>query len=417
MKVKLNTSIFYSIIFLIFLCLIIFFNQDFFYNKSKKTFNNLPGDVKSIISLIINKKSYKNIDNDYNVNFLPKTEFVDFDYQIKNLKIDNGLFDYRPWFTFFIDIAADSLIITTKDGKFYRIKKENLFINQKNIKKKKLKTSINFSGILDSLIINNKLYISVPRTIKGCQKLFIYVSHINNQTDNLNFKVLKEFDECNTKNIAGRMQPLKFGLNKGILISTGNRSGGKDYPGNYAQDNNSIFGKTLFVDLSSLKHHIFSKGHRNAQGLFVHGNKILSTEHGPKGGDELNQILFGKNYGWPISSYGKTYFRKDVEYKKSHLEHGFEEPIYSFVPSIGISEIYLVPDDFSQDWKNSILITSLFGKTIYRLKFQSNKYKKILYTEKIYVGQRIRDIKYLSSDKIFLIALETKGQLGILKKK
>ena len=52
-----------------------------------------------------------------------------------------------------------------------------------------------------------------------------------------------------------------------------------------------------------------------------------------------------------------------------------------------------------------------------KLKFQSNKYKKILYSEKIYVGQRIRDIKYLSNDKIFLIALETKGQLGILKKK
>ena len=52
-----------------------------------------------------------------------------------------------------------------------------------------------------------------------------------------------------------------------------------------------------------------------------------------------------------------------------------------------------------------------------RLKFQSNNYKKILYSEKIYIGQRTRDIKYLSKDKIFLLALETEGQLGILRKK
>ena len=99
------------------------------------------------------------------------------------------------------------------------------------------------------------------------------------------------------------------------------------------------------------------------------------------------------------------------------MNYGFEEPIFSFVPSIGISELYLVPDDYNEDWKNSILITSLFGKAMYRLKFQSNNYKKILYSEKIYIGQRTRDIKYLNKDKIFLLALETEGQLGVLKKK
>jgi glucose/arabinose dehydrogenase len=213
------------------------------------------------------------------------------------------------------------------------------------------------------------------------------------------------------------MQPLNFQSKQGILISTGSYGEGKDYPGNHSQDDSSIFGKTLFVDLNSLKHFIFSEGHRNVQGLFVHGNKILSTEHGPKGGDELNEILFGKNYGWPISSYGKAYFRKDLKYKRSHSKNGFEEPIFSFVPSIGISELYLVPDDYNEDWKNSILITSLDGRAMIRLKFQSNNYKKILYSEKIYIGQRTRDIKYLSKDKIFLLALETEGQLGILRKK
>ena len=73
---------------------------------------------------------------------------------------------------------------------------------------------------------------------------------------------------------------------------------------------------------------------------------ILSTEHGPKGGDEINKIILGKNYGWPISSYGESYANDDLKYHKSHIENKFEEPIFSFVPSIGISEI--VPLDTNE---------------------------------------------------------------------
>ena len=135
------------------------------------------------------------------------------------------------------------------------------------------------------------------------------------------------------------------------------------------------------MNLNTSDYFIFSKGLRNTQGLFVYENKILSTDHGPKGGDELNEILFDQNYGWPISSYGETYARKDIKYKDSHLQYGFKEPIFSFTPSIGISELYLVPDDFSEKWKNSLLITSLNGKAIYRLQFQTKNYEKIVYSD------------------------------------
>ena len=275
------------------------------------------------------------------------------------------------------------------------------------------------SDILDSLVVNDQLYISVAKNIDNCEKLFIYRSTINEINDNLNFKVLKEFQECANKIGAGRMQPFNFKSEEGLLISTGRRGigGDRDDMGNFAQDDKSIFGKILFVNLNSSDYFIFSKGFRNTQGLFVDENKILSTDHGPKGGDELNEILFNQNYGWPISSYGEAYVRKDIKYKKSHSQYGFKEPIFSFTPSIGISELYLVPDDFSEKWQNSILITSLNGKAIYRLQFQSKNYKKIVYSEPIYIGQRIRDIKYLKQNKTFLIALETLGELGVLRKK
>ena len=144
---------------------------------------------------------------------------------------------------------------------------------------------------------------------------------------------------------------------------------------------------------------------------------MIATEHGPKGGDELNKIFFNKNYGWPISSYGKSYKNKNLKYFKSHKDHGFEEPIYSFVPSIGISEIIEVPENFDENWKNSILVTSLNGKSIYRLKFETDNFDKLIYIEKIFVGKRIRDIKYLEKNNIFILALESFGEIGILQKK
>ena len=138
------------------------------------------------------------------------------------------------------------------------------------------------------------------------------------------------------------------------------------------------------------------------------------TEHGPKGGDEINRIVFNKNYGWPIASYGDKYNSTDsFSYKQSHFENGFEEPIYSFIPSIGISEIIKIPNTFSEKWIDNFIISSLFGRSIYRVKFDNN-FKKLIYVEKIYIGQRIRDIKYLKNENLILLALEENGEIGIL---
>jgi len=145
---------------------------------------------------------------------------------------------------------------------------------------------------------------------------------------------------------------------------------------------------------------------------------ILSTEHGPKGGDEINKIIFNKNYGWPISSYGESSVtnKKGLDFYKSHNNFGFEEPIFSFVPSIGISEMIKLPNNFSHQWIDNFIIISLNGRSLHRIKFDNN-YNKIFFNEKIYIGQRIRDIKYHYKLGAILLALENKDQLGILKKK
>ena len=149
------------------------------------------------------------------------------------------------------------------------------------------------------------------------------------------------------------------------------------------------------------------------ENLSFDGKFILSAEHGPRGGDEINLIQFGQNYGWPISSYGEPYLYQEksskvYDYLKNHSDHGFIEPIYSFVPSIGINQIIKVPDDFSEYWKNNFLVTSLGGKTIYRILFDKN-FTKIIFHEKIYIGKRIRDIIYSKKFNVFFLALEGQG--------
>ena len=109
------------------------------------------------------------------------------------------------------------------------------------------------------------------------------------------------------------MQEFYLNNNKGILVSTA--SSNNNLLTSEAQNDESILGKILFVNSGNKDVAVISKGHRNPQGLAVQEDIILSTEHGPKGGDEINKIVFGSNYGWPISSYGKPYANEKKKYK------------------------------------------------------------------------------------------------------
>ena len=179
------------------------------------------------------------------------------------------------------------------------------------------------------------------------------------------------------------------------------------------QDNLSYWGKILILNENNNSVQIFSKGHRNILGLYADNNIILSTENGPRGGDEINRIIYNKNYGWPIASYGTAYNSgSKTNYKKNHNE--YYEPIYSFVPSIGISEIIKLDNNFSKEWEDNFLIGSLNDKHLLRVKF-NDSFEKVLYIEKIFINERIRDIKYYNQKKIIFLALENTGSLGIIK--
>ena len=239
-----------------------------------------------------------------------------------------------------------------------------------------------------------------------------------------NFFETKQCTKVRVQAAGGRI--VKFNKNE-ILLTVG------DY-GNWkvAQNENSIFGKIISINEESKEYKIISMGHRNPQGLkyIKKNNLIISTEHGPKGGDEVNIInlneTVNKNYGWPISSYGYHYDGKQRNYAplhKSHKDHGFIEPLIYFTPSIGISEILQVDDLFEVDDVNHFLVSSLGypdqidegDQSLHLIKLnKENKSLSNYKIEQIIINERIRDFQLV--DKQIIMALESSPALGIVYK-
>ena len=93
--------------------------------------------------------------------------------------------------------------------------------------------------------------------------------------------------------------------------------------------------------------------------------------------------------------------------------NNFNEPVFSFVPSIGISQIIKVPNTFSKYWNDNYLVASLNSRSLYRVKFDSD-YKKILYYEKIFIGERIRDLTFNQKNNKIYLTLEDSGSIGVI---
>jgi len=357
--------------------------------------------------------SINNLNNDYNIKFLPLSQTDNFNlstYKInfkkeKNTKNDTGYGFFKP---FFIEISNDNLIVINNDGEILFIQLDKFFkkdIDKNNLKFKSIKTNLKIEGnqnskIMGTLVHKEKVYVSHLDYDNNCQ---IYnISYANINFENLIFKNFFKSKSCGENLNAGRMKVLNFNGSDGLLATMGGEK--LNEPSGKPQDLNSDIGKIIFIDFKTKEKKIYSMGHRNPQGLFVEGDLIIATEHGPKGGDEINKIEYGKNYGWPIASYGKAY---------DHSSNNFKEPIFSFIPSIGISEIIKISNKFSTNWHENFLLASLNGGSLYRIKFNST-FEKIIYKERIFVNKRIRDLKYSDKYNAVILALEDWKEIGIL---
>ena len=209
----------------------------------------------------------------------------------------------------FIVDYNDEIILVDSVGTIIKLDHSNNF--QESIVRNNIK-SLGPKDIKDAHILGNNLFISYSYTKeKNCDYFRVAKAKINE--NELNFNIFFDPQECNKNIIAGKMSNYTLNNKIGLLVTTG--SDGKEDK-KVAQLDESIFGKILFFDLINNNYKLISKGHRNPQGLFVFNQKILSTEHGPKGGDEINLIKINSNYGWPIASYGEPYnFKLGSKYK------------------------------------------------------------------------------------------------------
>ena len=173
-------------------------------------------------------------------------------------------------------------------------------------------------------------------------------------------------------------------------------------------DNGDIPIDNPFIYYKNACKSIWTYGNRNPQGLAKHpktGN-IWQSEHGPRGGDEINIIKKGVNYGWPVITYGINYDGSKITDLKE--KDGMEQPINQWTPSIAVCGIKFYNGDKFKDWENNLLVTSLKYERLHRLVISKNQ---ILDEEIIFEsGSRVRDVE-VGPDGLIYLALENPGRI------
>jgi aldose sugar dehydrogenase len=200
--------------------------------------------------------------------------------------------------------------------------------------------------------------------------------------------------------------------------------------GPLSQDPMSDYGKVLrfkedgtipsdnpFVGKAGYKPEIYSLGHRDQLGLAINPETgaVLTNENGPNGGDEINLILPGRNYGWPISSYGRTYDGPRVS--ETPLKEGIEQPLVLWIPSIALSGMTFYTGDRFPAWKGNVFVggmrygeipgTGRLERVVFNAKMEEMRRESLL----VDLKQRVRDVRQGPDGLLYVLTEEEDGAL------
>jgi aldose sugar dehydrogenase len=322
-----------------------------------------------------------------------------------------------PWA--FVFLSEKSILITEKEGKLIHFKNG-------------IKTIIN--GLPEIVDIGQGGLLDIELHPKYKDNGWVYITYASSNDENkgantslMRFKINK--NQITNKELLYSATPnskkgqhfgsrIIFDDNDNVYFSIGDRGnrnvnpqnikrdGGKIYR---LQDDGSIPIDNPFVMDRFSKKAIYSYGHRNPQGMAINPltNEIWIHEHGPKGGDEINIISSGKNYGWPLASHGVNYI--GTKFTNNTTLSGKEDPIHYWVPSIAPSGMVFVNSDKYPRLKNNLLIGSLKFEYLHMCILDGNN---VIKEEKLFDGiGRVRSLE-ISPNGFIYVGVEN---LGIIK--
>jgi aldose sugar dehydrogenase len=265
---------------------------------------------------------------------------------------------------------------------------------------------------------NRMLYISYSKPLEEGSTTAV----IRGRFENDRLTDVEEIFEADTRGGGHYGSRLAFDPAGYLFITVGDRQAppSGDLESHPAQDLTNHHGTTIrlhddgrvpddnpFVGRTDARPEIYSYGHRNAQGLAIHPETgaVWLDEHGPQGGDEVNLIRAGANYGWPVVGFGVNY-RSGAAIHTATQREGMEPPAHVWVPSIATSGMLFYTGDRFPEWRGSLFVGGLAGEQLARLTLED---ERIVAEETLLRGiGRVRDVRQ-GPDGLIYLAIDHRG--------
>ena len=273
-----------------------------------------------------------------------------------------------------------------------------------------------FDILLDpDFIANREVYLSYSQGTRRANHLAVGRARFDGSAlSGFELILMGEPDKDTPHHYGGRMTFLADGT---LLILSGD---GFDYR-EQAFDLGSLLGKILrigpdgsiprdnpFVGRDDARPEVWSYGHRNQQGIVATPEGVYMHEHGPRGGDELNRIEPGKNYGWPAITYGMDY---SGSYISPYAEHpGMEQPLVDWTPSIAPAGLAYYDGEAFPAWRGDLFVAALVERSVRRIDLDGGNPvgQDILFTE---LGERLRDVRAGPDGYLYLLTDSPEGSV------
>ena len=328
------------------------------------------------------------------VEFNSMGEKLEFNY----LNIDESS---PVWGIDFID--ANNFVYTTKEGKIF-------LYNLKNKLKKEIEHNLNSikskgqGGLLDIKINKGEVYVTF--SLKEGDQSRTALAKAKLDQEKLNFHIILKTKTLskNSHHYGSRLL-----INEETIFMTVGERGERDK----AQDNNFHNGKVLKLTLDGKaagdkkSQEIFTLGHRNPQGITSYEGKVYVGEFGPQGGDEINVLRQGNNYGWPKVSLGEEYGGGKIG-----KDSGFTMPLVHWKPSISFSGINVYTGDRISKWKGHLFLACLATAQLRRVNLNDTKDQESLLKD---LGERFRMVRMSPDEKLFITF--DSGKIGYITNK